>query len=211
MPTQTLIDRGFISRPHIQMVTCEQTSEARDWQSAERELVVESVKRNRLVCALAKIAPKPGLVFVKLKQHGRTLTNMLREAGLRVEFVWGEKATAQRDAAIERLRDGTLDVIVCSVVFQTGTDIPEVKSMVIACGGKSEIATLQRIGRGMRIVRDEFTGAVLKDEFYVFDIMDREPNKDAGHTGNRWNARHSRERFKAYVGVGHEVTIKEAP
>jgi len=211
VPTQTLIDRGFISRPHIQMVTCEQTSEARDWQNAERELIVNSAKRNKLVCALAKVAPKPGLVFVKYKAHGKALTKMLKEAGVRVEFVWGEKATAQRDAAIERLRHGKIDVIVCSVVFQTGTDIPEVKSMVIACGGKSEIATLQRIGRGMRIARNEITGEVIKDEFFVFDIMDREPNKDAGHTGNRWNARHSRERFKAYVGVGHEVTVKETP
>lgn len=210
VPTQLLIDRGFISRPHIQMVPCEQDSTAKGWQAAEKELIVESKKRNRLVVAQALVAPKPGLVFVKLKKHGRALTDMLKAAGLRVEFVWGEKNTSQRDDAIKRLQEGRLDVIVCSVVFQTGTDIPEVRSMVIACGGKSEIATLQRIGRGMRIVKDDF-GKTIKDEFWVFDVMDREPQKHAGHTGNRWNARHSRERFKAYTGVGHEVTIKETP
>lgn len=209
VPTQLLIDRGFISRPHIQMVRCEQTSTASGWQAAERDLIVESKKRNRLVVDLARAAPKPGLVFVRLKKHGRILTDYLRAEGLRVEFVWGEKNTAQRDAAVERLRNGELDVIVCSVVFQTGTDIPEVRSMVIACGGKSEIATLQRIGRGMRIVKDA-KGNAIKDEFWVFDVMDTEPNKHAGHTGNRWNAKHSRERLRAYQRVGHEVTMKES-
>lgn len=206
---QLLIDRGFISRPHIQMVPCEQDSDASEWQKAEKELIVESKKRNNLVAQLAKVAPKPGLVFVKLKRHGLELTKLLTKQGIKVEFVWGEKATSQRDDAIRRLREGALDVIVCSVVFQTGTDIPEVKSMVVACGGKSEIATLQRIGRGMRVVKDEYTGETVKDEFWVYDIMDREPKNKANSTGNRWNARHSRERFKAYTGVGHEVTIKE--
>jgi superfamily II DNA or RNA helicase len=207
--TQLLIDRGFISKPHIRMVTHEQAGDAASWQKGEKQNIVESRSRNALITRLARVAPKPGLVFVKLKKHGRVLTEMLNEAGIEAEFIWGEKNTAQRDAAIKRLQEGELDVIVCSVVFQTGTDIPEVRSMVIACGGKSEIATLQRIGRGMRVVRDEFTGNTIKDQFWVYDVMDMEPKRDAGHTGNRWNARHSRERFKAYTGVGHEVTIKE--
>lgn len=208
--TQLLIDRGFISRPHIRMVRYEQSFDANSWQKGQDAGIVNSTGRNKLVTQLAAAAPKPGLVFVRLKKHGVILERMFKQAGLRVEFVWGEKNTKQRDEAIERLRDGDLDLIIASVVFQTGTDIPEVKSMVIACGGKSEIATLQRIGRGMRIVRDEVTGTVLKDEFYVFDVMDVEPKQTAGMTGNRWNANHSRERFKAYTGVGHEVTMKDA-
>jgi len=210
VPTQLLIDRGFISRPHIRMVQCEQTSAATSHQTAERELIVESQKRNRLVTQLAAAAPTPGLVFVRLKKHGVLLTEKLNAAGVRAEFVWGEKNISQRDEAVRKLQNGELDVIVCSVVFQTGTDIPEVKSMVIACGGKSEIATLQRIGRGMRVVRDAL-GNTIKDEFYVFDVMDTEPRQHAEHTGNKWNARHSRARFKAYTGVGHEVTISAAP
>ncbi len=191
------------------MVPCIQDGEQRGWQTAYRELIVESPQRNQLVTRLAvTVAPKPGLVFVKLKKHGELLTKALKKAGLKVEFIWGEKKTSQRDDAIERLRTNQLDFIVCSVVFQTGTDIPEVKSMVIACGGKSEIATHQRIGRGMRVVRDP-TGKVIKDEFWVFDIMDREPRNHTGETGNRWNAKHSRERFKSYTKVGHEVTVRD--
>lgn len=207
--TQMLIDRGFIARPHIRMTRFQQDFEASGWQAGERTGIVESSRRNELVINLAKQAPKPGLVFVKLKKHGLALQKAFKRNGLRSEFVWGEKNTAQRDDAIERLRNGELDCIIASVVFQTGTDIPEVQSMVIACGGKSEIATLQRIGRGMRIVRDEHTNEVIKGEFYVYDIYDTEPKQSSGLTGNRWNANHSRERFKAYTAVGHEVTIKD--
>ena len=209
--TQLLIERGFIAKPHIQMIRHQQDFEASGWQAGERQGIVESASRNRLAVQLALNIPKPGLVFVKLKKHGILLEKMMKKAGLKAEFLWGEKNITQRDEAIKRLQDGDLDVIIASVIFQTGTDIPEVKSMVIACGGKSEIATLQRIGRGMRIVRDPETGEVLKDEFHVKDIFDTEPRQHAGQTGNRWNANHSRERFKAYAGVGHEVTMKDTP
>jgi superfamily II DNA or RNA helicase len=206
VPTKLLIERGFISRPHIRMVPHVQAGDASGWQQAEKINIINSKSRNQLVTHLAANAPGPALVFVRMKQHGLELTKMIAATGKRVEFVWGEKATHQRDASIEKLRNGDLDIIVCSVVFQTGTDIPEVKSMVIACGGKSEIAALQRIGRGMRIVRGA-NGEVLKDEFYVFDIFDREPQSQSGETANRWAAEHSQERFKAYTAVGHEVTI----
>lgn len=203
---QMLIDRGFVSRPHIQMVECTQNSECTTWRKSYTTNIVKSKKRNAIIANIAAVAPKPGLVFVREKKHGLALEKLLKDKGIACEFVWGQKKTHERDAAIQRLRDGELDIIVCSVIFQTGTDIPEVQSMVIACGGKSEIATLQRIGRGMRILRDS-QGKVIKDHFYVYDILDK-ALKGPGR-GNRWNVKHSNERFKTYRSVGHEVTVKE--
>lgn len=207
--TQLLIDRGFISKPHITMVKCVQGGSAAGWQKSYAANIVNSKKRNTLITNLAVNALSPGLVFVREKRHGRILTEMITARGVRAEFIWGEKNTSQRDDAIRRLCDGDIDIIVCSVVFQTGTDIPEVMSLVNAAGGKSEIATLQRIGRGMRIVKDSH-GVVIKDQFYVYDIMDDEPPGQSDDTGNRWNARHSKERFKSYTKVGHEVVMKAA-
>jgi superfamily II DNA or RNA helicase len=203
---QMLIKRKFVAQPHIQMVECTQNSSCGTWRTSYTTNIVKSKKRNAIVANVAAFAPKPGLVFVREKKHGKELEKLLKDKGISCEFVWGEKKTHEREAAIQRLRDGELDIIVCSVVFQTGTDIPEVQSMVIACGGKSEIGTLQRIGRGMRILRDS-EGNVIKDHFYVFDILDkalRGPGR-----GNRWNVKHSQERFKTYRSVGHEVTVKE--
>lgn len=195
-----LIENGYISRPHIRMLRVEQDGVAREWRTAYTKFVVESRVRNRALVVAAQRAAKPGLVFVREKKHGRIVTDMIKAAGLHAEFVWGEKNTSQRDDAIRRLEDGELDVIVCSVVFQTGTDIPSLRSLVIGTGGKSEIAALQRVGRGMRRTED-------KDAFEVWDVMDAEPKGRGDQTGNKWNARHSRERFKAYAKVGYETTV----
>ena len=200
---EALMLAGHISRPTIRMVPVVQVGAAKTYQGAYSELIVRSTKRTNAVVELAKRVAKPGLVFVKEIKHGQRLTKKLRDAGLRVEFVWGNTSTGQRDDAIRRLRWGDLDVIVCSVVFQTGTDIPELRGIVIACGGKSAIAALQRIGRGMRATET-------KSEFEVFDVLDRDGRDEHGRpSATKWMAAHSKARQKAYVGEGYSVRVMD--
>lgn len=193
-----LIDAGFIAQPIIKMVPfVHGTLAATTYAGAYSQGVVKSKKRNALVVELAKRAEKPALVFVKELKHGGELTRQLAAAGLNVEFVWGNTSTAKRDEAIRNLEWGNLDVIVCSVVFQTGTDIPDLRSLIIATAGKSSIAALQRVGRGMRIVHDN-DGNVIKNTVAVYDVLDR---------GQKWLARHSHARQKSYMREGYPVTI----
>jgi superfamily II DNA or RNA helicase len=189
--TDELIKAGFLSKPTIEMYQLEQESVKPTVQGAYGELIVRSTSRNRLVASLMKKATKPNLTFVKEIKHGRALIERAQKAGLRVEFVWGDKKTPERDAAVTRLVRGDIDCIVCSVVYQQGIDIESLRSIVIASAGKSVIATLQRIGRGMRVTKD-------KNTFEVYDIHDR---------GNKWMSRHANERRKAYERENHEVTI----
>jgi superfamily II DNA or RNA helicase len=133
---------------------------------------------------------KPALVFVKQVNHGKILKDRMEREGLKVDFVWGQKATSQRKAAIERLVRTDIDVLICSVIFQEGTDIPELESVLIAAGGKSVIATLQRIGRGMRMTAGK------GNTFEVWDIED---------SGVDALARHSRARRRAYEKEGYPV------
>lgn len=203
---QILIERGFISRPSITLVPFTHTGGPyADFDKAYRHGIVGNAKRNELIAAMAVVAPKPGLVFVKEKKHGHELVELLRKRGMKVEFVWGDKSTAQRDEAIRQLQWGNLDLIVCSVVFQTGTDIPELESITVGAGGKSVIAALQRIGRGMRVTRDSF-GNVVKGQFRVYDVKDLGAS---GPKGQRWLEEHATRRFNAYRGEGYEVTIDE--
>jgi superfamily II DNA or RNA helicase len=191
-----LIEAGVLARPHIRFVPVVQSSDGNDWHAVYRECIVESPARNAVVVALARKAAKPCLVFVKEIDHGKLLLQGLTAAGLRAEFVWGDKMTAQRKASIKRLVRGDIDALVASVVFQEGVDIPSLASVVIASGGRSVIATLQRIGRGMR------TDDGRKAGFDVWDIADR---------GCRWLDKHTRERAKAYAGEGYETTVVDAP
>lgn len=207
--TERLVDAGVLAKPTIKMVEVTQRSEKPTWQGAYRECVVRSVPRNRAVVACAKAAEKPCLVFVKEIAHGRLVTKALEREGMRAEFVWGDAFADRRKRLVHDLESGRLDVLVCSVVLQEGVDIPALRSVVVASGGQSIIATLQRIGRGMRVERDA-AGAVLKDTFEVWDVYDAGCGcKGKTHPGCRWLERHAQQRVRAYVSEGHTVTREQ--
>jgi superfamily II DNA or RNA helicase len=188
-----LIEAGVLARPRIRMVPILQLSARPTWQGVYGELVVRSRQRNAAVVAAVRAADKPCLVFVRELAHGRVLEKALAKAGVSASFVSGQHSTEWRRSHVRRLERGHFDALVSTVVFQEGVDIPDLRSVVVACGGASVIAALQRIGRAMRV-------APGKDSCEVVDF------KDLGHP---WMERHSRARLAAYVKEGHEVVEAE--
>ena len=190
---QTLIDKGFLAKPKITMLRVEQYPEGYNWSTVREKMIVESSLRNRLVVREVERISKPCLVFVQLKNHGKILKNMILEKGFNVDFVWGDKDTSQRRAAIKALQRGELDVLIASKIFDEGIDIPSLSSVIIASGGKSHIDIIQKIGRGMRIVEG-------KTEFEAIDFYDQ---------GQKWLAKHSIERKTSYEEKGYDVEVKD--
>lgn len=198
---QELVDKGFLAKPLISMIAVSQVGHAKDYASAYGELVVRSRKRNAVIVDAIERATKPSLLFVKEIDHGRALQDQLEARGMNVEFAFGQISIEQRKRMIAALERGALDVIVCSVVMQTGINIPSLRSMVVASGGKSVIAALQRVGRGTRVVQG-------KTEFEVVDVMDVDGMLAPGvASAGRWPARHARERQAAYVAAGYSVRV----
>jgi len=204
-----LIDAGVLSRPKIRMVTVAQKSTCATWQGVYGECVVRGAARNRAIVKAATESTKPCLVFVKEISHGRKLEAMLQKAGVKSEFVWGSDSTDARKGAVKRLVRGDLEVLICSVIFQEGIDIPELQSVVVGSGGRSIIATLQRIGRGMRVAKG-------KTEFEVWDFNDKgcgcnEETRDLDpenfHKGCQWIEKHTRIRRNAYTSEGYETVV----
>lgn len=221
---EVLVDEGVLAKARIRMVPCEQEladpscyrckgtgdsgmgpsscsvckgkgTRPPRWQVVEKALIVKSRVRNELfVRHIADHAAKPNLSFVNSIEHGKILHQMFELHGLRAAFVWGKHGTDQRDEALRKLVAGEIDVLVASKVFQEGIDAPTIASIGIASGGKSAIAALQKIGRGMRVADG-------KTEFEVFDIYDE---------GHRWLRRHRNERIKAFTSEGYEVIEEPA-
>lgn len=212
-----LVARGAVARPKVVLVRLPlEPSGAQTWVEASDDLVALSPARNRAVLDLAAAAPKPALVFVRLQDHGKVLERLGRQRGLATEFVWGAKNTHEREAAVRRLEHGDTDVLVASVVFQEGVNIPGLRTVVHAAGGASAITTLQNAGRGMR--RRDRAGNVTKDAFLVLDIADahcgcRHKREDGKwhyhHKTCAWFARHTRARRAAYLGERYEVVEAE--
>ena len=189
---QALVDRGVLSMPDIRFIACDQgavAEECSNWRSVYSSCVTKSKKRNALLVNIAKRATYPAILFVKEISHGKEMMKLLRREKVAAEFVWGEKDIATRDAAIGRLEEGQIDVIIANVVFETGIDIPSLRTIIVGSAGKSAIKSVQRIGRGSRVTDD-------KTSFTVWDIADK------GHPKlNDWTSA----RRRAYEREGYPV------
>lgn len=187
-----LIDRGILAKPLVRLCRFDaQDVYASEWAQVRTQGIVESRARNQAVLNAVRRAAKPCVLFVEILEHGQFLTQKLQQGGINAQFVWGNTKTAEREAALERLVRADIDVVVASTVLNEGIDVPSLRSVVLAAGGKSVIQVLQRIGRGMRRTEDKAT----------FEIWDFE---DVHH---RMLEDHYIARKRAYGREGHEVVL----
>lgn len=184
---------GVLTPARIRMVPLEQwcSIELSDWREVYSALVLTSERRNALVVAMVERALKPCLVFANELAHGRDLVQRILADGLRVEMVSGSDSTDDRTRKKERLASGETDVLVTTVVFQEGVDIPELASVVVATGQESSVATLQRLFRGTRKHES-------KPYFELWDVFDR---------GHHWTEKHAHGRAEAYESRGYTVQL----
>lgn len=201
IPTQLLIERGHIPRPIIRMVPCVQegTKHAK-YATVYKHTVESSAARNAICLAIMSKMEKPGIAFVKKRDHGLALAKLAAERGLNVVYVDGKLSKRQRARAVEDVDRGAVDVLLSTVVFQEGLDLPVLRSVANLAGGQSVIEILQRLGRGMR---KDHEG---DDTFQVWDVFDV-VRRDPGSKAQKWLQKHSRARAAAMSREGHEVTI----
>lgn len=197
--TKTLVERGVLARPIVRMLKVPQPHAKGSYASVYSKCIAKSERRNAAVVSLARRASKPAILFVKHVEHGKELEKQLINSGIAAEFVHGMHSTGWREATLRRLKQGKTDVVIATVIFQEGVDVPELRSVVNASGQLSVIATLQKIGRGMRVDRDH-AGNVREggDTFEVWDVFD---------TGNATLEKHARARRAAYVAQGHDTAV----
>ena len=188
-----LAEEGYLAKPKIRLYKCEQGDvEYLHYADAYRALITNSVKRNKLLLRLSKLAAKPCLVFVQHIKHGQLLQKLLKGAGVAAHFVYGNAPESVRTAAIKKLEHREIDVLISTVILIEGVDVPSLESVILGLGGKSIIRTLQGIGRGSR------TDSGRKATFEVYDVYD---------AGNKWLEKHSKERRKTYLKEKWEVVL----
>ena len=180
-----LIDRGILARPFFKYINLPEVHKPKalyrstPWQKAYEVGIVSNEYRNKAICAEILRARSYGLnsmVLVQHKAHGELLKGMLQRAGLNVEFIYGEDNQSARSAALAALGNGGIDVLIGSTILDVGVDVPSVGMIVLAGGGKAEVATRQRIGRGLR----EKKGGGPNVAFIV-DAADDHNNHIKGH------------------------------
>jgi superfamily II DNA or RNA helicase len=153
---KTLIDRGILAKPIFQFANPLPNPKLRrtsPWQRAYDLGITDAPFRNKAIVAAVAKAKRyglPSLVLVQRTAHGDLLKDMMDKLGIRVEFIRGEDDQKGRKRALDALAAGDIDCLIGTTILDVGVDVPAICLVILAGGGKAEVALRQRIGRGLR-------------------------------------------------------------
>lgn len=122
--------------------------------------IVKNIDRNEVVIRLAKklMRKGPTVILVERLEHGELLHNVTG-----IPFIHG--STEDRKAMYDDFRDGHTSALIISKIGDEALDLPTVRYLILAGGGRADHRQTQRIGRGQRSSNG-------KAEVMVFDFED---------------------------------------
>jgi superfamily II DNA or RNA helicase len=151
-----LVKSGRSAEAKVYMVRIEtKTPFGLDYKMLYDLAVTFNTKRNHLlaevVTRLVRKEGHPALVLYYRLPHGRALDDEFQKLGVNCRRLSGSNVSPE---LLQNTRDelgrGKLDVVVASTVWNTGVNIPYFSIVANAAGWKSEQATAQKLGRGLR-------------------------------------------------------------
>lgn len=101
------------------------------------------------------------MIFITKIEHGEALYTLAQDFDLKVQFVRGEVESEERELIRHQLQNKEIDLVISTVVFTTGVNIPSLNAIILAGGGKSDIAVIQSIGRVLRKCEGKDYGLII--------------------------------------------------
>lgn len=186
---QFLIENKFSQKPLITVINSE------NWQGAKltyrdeyEDCIMFNKNRNQKIVDICKNHAGEQILisFTEIK-HGEEILNSLIFAGITsCQVVSGEDK--ERKEKIQAFSEGKIQVLISSMILKEGVNIPNIRVLILAHGGKSIITIKQYIGRALRHDGEH-------DFVSVYDFYDH----------GRTISQHSKARFKIYRNEGFEI------
>ena len=114
----------------------------------------EDAQRTNLVATQAlKLAVEMNyqtIIFAPSKENSILLAILLKMRGCEAESVTSEMMASDRQQAIEKFKNGEIQVLTNFGVLTTGFDSPNIKAVIIARPTLSVVLYSQMVGRGLR-------------------------------------------------------------
>jgi len=179
-------EEGYMAHPIIKIKKIsrsEHVHELRKYADVYEWGIVRRLERNRLIIDIVKEHQDKGdsvLIVVTRIDHGTILKSIGERLGIEIEFINGSTDTETRDLTKQLLNDKKMKCVICTAVWKEGVNIPELNVVINAAGGKSELVTLQTIGRGLRKTEN-------KSELIIYDFFDASHNYLIDHFGHRFS------------------------
>ncbi|HII66550.1 MULTISPECIES: DEAD/DEAH box helicase [Thermococcus] len=149
---EDLIKEKFLAKPRFMIIEYESSMPplAERYKELYEEIIMENKERNKAIVRIAYKLAKQGhrvLIDVKRIEHGNVLIEMFKKKGIKAEFLSSQ--SPNRWEIFEKFKNGEINVLI-STLLKEGVDIPEISAIILAGGGKSDIMTIQTIGRALR-------------------------------------------------------------
>ena len=104
------------------------------------------------------------LAFCVSQRHADWMSEFFAKRGIRTASVHTGPTSAPREQTLTDLRNGTIDIVFSVDLFNEGTDIPEIDTVLLLRPTQSPVLFMQQIGRGLRKAAD-------KDSLTVIDFV----------------------------------------
>jgi len=191
-------DLGIIAKPIIKILDApyiegleyvEGSKDNLKYPEVYQEGIVENLARNMIIVMTANNLVKKNksvLINVNRIEHGERIEALGLEYGLECKFIHGADGNAVRTEIRNALESKEIKCVIASVIFKEGVNIKSLDCCINAAAGKSEIATLQALGRGLRTTKT-------KKEVLIIDFRD---------TSSGYLRNHFRARLKVYIKNG---------
>jgi len=126
-----------------------------NYQDVYKKAVVQHIGYNRQVIKEAKYWIDKGLtvliVFVEL-EHGKLLKKLAKELGIdNCAYIDGETDGNLQEKIRKDFTEKRIDLVIASMVWKKGINVPTIGCLINALGGKSDILIRQMKGRGGRV------------------------------------------------------------
>lgn len=175
---------------HVHLCNTLLYSEPVDYRDYLDQCIKYSSERVSIIRTLVNASQGPTLIAVEKIEHGQYIFDRLKEMKVTksLEFTHGQDRK-QLDK-IDAFKAGDTEVLIATAILSEGINIPIIKEIIYATGGKSKIMVKQVMGRGERLF--EGKKEVLFHDFY-----------DCG----KYVAKHSEGRLKVYQDEGLPVLM----
>jgi superfamily II DNA or RNA helicase len=162
---------GVIARPKLRLIKLPENYSIRQtcksYDEVVRHGIVGSLTRTEKICNIVENGVKHGkvtLVMVNQIEHGNKIQAELKARGLDIPFVQGITDGLERVRVKNALIAKKLLAAICTGVWSEGINIVSINTIILAHLGKSELKTLQNIGRGLRRSDEKDTVSIV--DFY---------------------------------------------
>lgn len=198
LDTADLIEKGKLVKPTIKTIKINYSQETQeeyavsDYLSIYEEFITNNEIRNNEIKNL--VLSNQGennriLIIVQNLEHGQILNNLIPGSC----YIKGEDSISSRYEHIKEFVSGKTSCLIGTKILQTGVNIEEVTHIINARGLQSDIATLQALGRALRIHEN-------KEKATIFEFDDN----------LKYLHKHFNKRMKHYKAEGHTIEkIKE--